>query len=1173
VWITSDVELPAELVEAHAENKLVFFVGAGASMGDPSNLPSFKDLARALAKAAHVPFDSKMALDLFLGTMPPDFETHAHTQRLIARPDSRFNPTHSAVVRLASAYGQPRIVTTNFDNHLASASISAQLPETDVWVGPALPLGDDFTGIVHLHGSVLRPPEQLVLTDRNFGRAYLTDAWATRFLQKMFDEFTVVFVGYSHDDPIMRYLALGLPSRTHRYVITEHPDDEKWDHLGIVPISYPAPDEDHSGLVSALEEWDRRARMGRLDHQARMKEIIEAGLPLNPVDQDYVHDRLQRMEGVIEFARFAKTVEWLQWIEGVQGFKNLFSGIETEETSVLARWLGQVFLADPALHGAALQVVQRLGQRLSPSLFRSLSWAAETLTTMDSEAGRRWKVLLATSIDGISAPPILETLLPYEPGDKAETLALIRVALRSFLVLKPNWSSGRDATTPPRAEPTWHTDAEVLSEHTNRLVQDSAPADPALGTLLEDALGNAYDLLTQYNGEQGYDSLSSHRSAIERHPQDEFREPIDALIDALRDYGSRSITEYPDLPHRWWARGSRLFQRLALHLIELSPQYSANEKLEWILQRNLLFESSQKHEVFRVLAAAIAGATPEVLARLLESALNGPALPDDIPDIERHTTYSVYNLLVWITRASPSWVEARRELERIQSTNPDFAPRDFPDLDSWSSGVTWGESLPMEVESFVQDLANSPEAALTRLLEVDYSERRIDGPTWRSALTLVNQATARRPELGLQLWNAISLRPGLGLKFDQLQDAIIEGWERADLEEYLSDVLDHLAERVDASSSTRGITRLLVTQIEKHLDIPESSQISNMRNLARSVWRLHSGSFEIHSGSEPSFLALNSWPGDLARYWTLEVNRRWRELGEHWNGFNQVERDSFESLLAAPDAELKAIRPAIAGEAYFLFAADSSFTQRNILPLFDGPNAWQAWNAYLYGPRYNDAMLGAGFFRSVLDEWDHLDDLGERGLQTQFLGLTASIVCTASITHDQRQELLAASVLADGGKYAPKFAVSILRMLQDDSIDGSEMWELWLRDHLAERFQGLPRTARPTELERWADVAPFVGTHSGEAFALLSGRGIGLGENYHAPEWPIDLLADQGPELVSHLAERIRNTTPFGRITPFAVRETIEDLTEVLGETVCEPLLSAASDAGFVTREPSDRAT
>jgi hypothetical protein len=51
----------------------------------------------------------------------------------------------------------------------------------------------------------------MVLTDADFGRAYLTEGWARRFLLDMFRTHTILFVGYSHDDVVMHYLSRALP--------------------------------------------------------------------------------------------------------------------------------------------------------------------------------------------------------------------------------------------------------------------------------------------------------------------------------------------------------------------------------------------------------------------------------------------------------------------------------------------------------------------------------------------------------------------------------------------------------------------------------------------------------------------------------------------------------------------------------------------------------------------------------------------------------------------------------------------------------------------------------------------------------------------------------------------------------------------------------------------------
>jgi SIR2-like domain len=62
---------------------------------------------------------------------------------------------------------------------------------------------------VHLHGRIgEHDPDHrdLVLTTRDFGNAYLRHGWAARFVVEMFREFTVLFIGYSLSDPVMRYL-------------------------------------------------------------------------------------------------------------------------------------------------------------------------------------------------------------------------------------------------------------------------------------------------------------------------------------------------------------------------------------------------------------------------------------------------------------------------------------------------------------------------------------------------------------------------------------------------------------------------------------------------------------------------------------------------------------------------------------------------------------------------------------------------------------------------------------------------------------------------------------------------------------------------------------------------------------------------------------------------------
>lgn len=52
--------------------------------------------------------------------------------------------------------------------------------------------------------------DDFILTGADFGRAYLSEGWATQFVKDLFRNYTVCFVGYSMEDPLMTYLSLGL---------------------------------------------------------------------------------------------------------------------------------------------------------------------------------------------------------------------------------------------------------------------------------------------------------------------------------------------------------------------------------------------------------------------------------------------------------------------------------------------------------------------------------------------------------------------------------------------------------------------------------------------------------------------------------------------------------------------------------------------------------------------------------------------------------------------------------------------------------------------------------------------------------------------------------------------------------------------------------------------------
>jgi len=120
--------------------------------------------------------------------------------------------THNALLTLSrNRRGQYRIITTNFDRvfEYAIAKSGLALLKSQA---PRLPVPKNrWDGLVYLHGLLPETPtladlDCLVLSSGDFGLAYLAERWAARFVSELFRNFIVCFVGYSINDPVLRYM-------------------------------------------------------------------------------------------------------------------------------------------------------------------------------------------------------------------------------------------------------------------------------------------------------------------------------------------------------------------------------------------------------------------------------------------------------------------------------------------------------------------------------------------------------------------------------------------------------------------------------------------------------------------------------------------------------------------------------------------------------------------------------------------------------------------------------------------------------------------------------------------------------------------------------------------------------------------------------------------------------
>lgn len=458
------VEIPEELVSAHAEGRLVLFVGAGASVDPPSGLPTFQELTGRLCEDSQesLPADG-VALDKELGDLERNgVDVHQRVKDIIDNPESRPNDLHKAIAGLASTK-RPRIVTTNYDRHL-SACLEERLDGgLDEYPSLAFPQREGFTGTVYLHGSVKEPAEHLVVTDADFGKAYLEAPWtAAQFLSGVFRNSTVLFIGYSHNDTLMEYLARSLPANeADRFALCCEDEAESglWHQRGIEPIYYGT----HEALPELLGKWAERARMGVLEHRHRVEAILRGMPPLSREDESYLHGAVKAPEGLRFFTESARGAEWLQWAAVLPEFLAIFDPrADLQATDLWIRWFAEHFAMgdDPELRQETFSVFLHHGGRFSPGLWDRLavlSWKPLEDGGDTARDAKRWLPQLVQQAPQGGKRHLAMLLSDCDPQRDQNAMLLL---LDKLLQPEPSWSRnayiGEETRLEPRLEgPAW----------------------------------------------------------------------------------------------------------------------------------------------------------------------------------------------------------------------------------------------------------------------------------------------------------------------------------------------------------------------------------------------------------------------------------------------------------------------------------------------------------------------------------------------------------------------------------------------------------------------------------------------------------------------------------------------------------------------------------------------
>lgn len=367
-FIENGPSIPLHLLEQQALGNVIFFCGAGVSV--PAGLDTFWQLTdrvirnldsdrarKSLEGGVDLELIERLLSDKFgprrgqqaLGVLDTDqgraaMGSSVEFDRIFAFLSKEFGRAeidrqifaalgqkkartlahHRNILRLSrSASGNIQVVTTNFDLLFERAQ-----PKIRPIVPPSLPrldLSEPIDGVVYLHGRLadksVGEQARYVISSPDFGRAYLAEGWAARFVKELRERHTLVFLGYGADDPPMRYLLEGLNDRenvTYENPIYAFAPDhdgeavEAWIDKGVKAIPYD-PERRHEALWDTVEHWANAAT----DSAAWEAQVINLARQrpqaLRPFERGMVAEFVSTKRGAKVFAEAmpSPSAEWL----------------------------------------------------------------------------------------------------------------------------------------------------------------------------------------------------------------------------------------------------------------------------------------------------------------------------------------------------------------------------------------------------------------------------------------------------------------------------------------------------------------------------------------------------------------------------------------------------------------------------------------------------------------------------------------------------------------------------------------------------------------------------------------------------------------------------------------------------------------------------------------------
>lgn len=1094
-FVTRGPDIPDALLQAHEEGRVVFFCGAGISY--PAGLKGFKWLVDAIY--SHVgttrnDIENKVyelgqydaTLNLLEDRLPGQRQGLAVRKALAQALQPKLRrkgatDTHAALLQLARGReGALRLVTTNFDRVFEYVARRTKQPCT-AYAAPMLPVpkSSRWNGVVYLHGLLPAIPDdgalhRLVLTSGDFGLAYLTERWASRFVSELFRNYVVCFVGYSINDPVLRYMMDALAADRMLGEVTpqayaladcgpgeEHDKTIEWKAKGVAPILYevPAASHDHSAMHNTLKAWAGTHRDGILGKERIVVDYALARPSASTRQDDFVGRMLWALshESGLPAKRFAdfNPVPPLEWLEAFSedryqhGDLSRFGVPPVADTDNKLRF-SLIRRPAPYRHAPWMALVSGggAGSQLDHVMFHLARWLVRHLNDpalviwvaqRGSQLQDRWPWLIEHELDRFArlehegkaseldeirthAPnaipgPLMQTLWrllltgrvksPWRDLDlyrwkdrlgREGLTTTLRLELRQLLepkvaLKKPfRWSSTEPSTDEPtRIRQLVDWELVLTADHVHSSLPDLADDRwraclPALVNDFQQLLRDALDLLRELGeaddrSDRSYWDLPS----ISPHWQNRGFRDWATLIEVLRDAWLAIRESDPQrassIARGWFDLPYATFKRLALFAASQEDCIAPEQWVDWLIAEDAwwLWSVDTRRETMRLLVQQGATLSPELRDTMEAAIVAGPPRKMYRDDLEPEAWLSLVDDMVWVRLAKLR--EGGGQLGDIGSqrvhtlsvANPEWKveSNERDEFSHWMSGT--GD--PDYEASRAVDIAPRTRSDLVNWLKKPPPERRsLYEDTWSATcrtrffhsllalcdLTQEGLWPAGRWRDALQVWS----EEGLVQRSWRFAAPVVQRMPEAVMQENAHSVTWWMEA---ASKAIERHEQILIDLCRRALALPSEPSADITQN-----------GEPIH---QPVAEAINHPIGHC----TQALLNLWFKREPNDNDALPSDIEPFFTKMCNTAVEkYRHGRVLLASRLIALFRVDRSWTETNLLPLFDwsqsSVEAKAAWEGFLWSPRLYRPLLIA-FKPQFLSTAHHYTDLGEHSRQ------------------------------------------------------------------------------------------------------------------------------------------------------------------------------------------------